>query len=1387
MAKEVGGQGQAKAQVQGAKAAAELDLRKLLAEEAEMVAAEQAEAVVALAEVAAEEVTESSEVQAATVAADAAGIEIAGLSASDQGAGVPTWAIVAGAAVVAGAGIALASDSDDRTVVVGGGDTSPEDNRAPVVTLTQTFNPVENSGDLLVATGFATDPDGNLSRVELRGTDAALLVLTPEANNGFSISLREAPSVTADRPLSFSVVAIDSLGVEAVRDVTATIVNDASDDGSEFNAEVTLAAGADGAPSAPVTANSFFAPPVLFPGVGQVNTLNDEDYLLGTGNNPTLTALLGNSNTGFGTITPNLEGIETINVAFTGSGVSNSALGAAVTQLDLQDADGVSNAINITRISDGVTTATIDNISEVPTDLSISNSGQVNQNVNFAFTANAVSGSKDATTLTVSNVDLASVTLQQRGANPTNGVELLTLSSVGSANAIDVLVAEDLQTLTINGDQDLTLGGTTPVVRTTTTPGQTEAFRYAAGLANVAGSLTTIDASALTGDLDITLMSEASAPADLGTGDSVDFTVTGGSGDDTFRLLANFDSNKDVIVGGKGQDTLQVFNNFNKGAVREVEQLDIRAGVLANTITVNSSLITDLESVLIRNEGQTKAPVTNEVASQATTVTLNNLTQVVANGITVQHSTTGNNSLANNTIVANLANAAGTNDSVGLTIVDQGDNETRGINNEPRFNVQLIAAGVENVRINDRDSESNTVDLGSNVFTGALNSDVAAHSGTLTLEGGKAGQFLNLDATANAYRYDLTGGDADGGVVITGTAGNRSDIGFGAAERFTSKVIDATEHVGNIVVRVAGTSNAADSTQVIRMGSGNDTVIFDQIDPNAINVNRAGLASGHIVDGGAGRDILGIDGEGVRVAIRDTELQNVRNFEVIRFIGNGVADDNSFNLINPAAPNNAYNIRLTGTLADGFLARNGTDVELANGRTVRRVDVINDNLGRDDLFATRTVSLTQGGASIGALSTVLEPITTGGVDVGTGVNRGVTIDATSFDLNASLSYNGAEGFKNTMGIYTDTADRFIFGDTGMNIAQVIDGGRIHGGQVFVVGGGATPVRLAFETIGGVVTANRDILDIRDAAVVDIGDLTNVRNVGTIEFTNTTSAIQRSELELNNATIDRLINDAIAADAMNLEILTVRAIDGNNNAFTELELNALGVTSNAVGFNLTAGGGNDRVFIDGGVAGSNNINLDLGGGLDVVTVRGGAATDTLSINAFGDLLITSSIPGVGARAVVLNNVEAVEASLFNANATVVESALLSRATPTFIDGLGGMNPAVLSAVPGQALNFIDTAGTANNIVVTGYNAGEGDRITLLGFGDLNGVFDQATFDANVIFSVIDADVDGIVNDVSIVGTFGGVTSTIIVQDAVMVGDMVNNATDFANLVGGIFFA
>lgn len=1054
--------------------------------------------------------------------------------------------------------------------------------------------------------------------------------------------------------------------------------------------QVTLSNGTD------IESGTIFDAPLVYTpgGNDRINSLQDEDELTGTGTDNVLNATLGNANdNGATTVTPGLTNIQTVNVAFTGSGL------AAVNELDLQDATGITKAINITRISDGVLNGvTIDNISTVPLDLSITNSGQEQQGVSFFFTDAAVKGAGDETTLTLSNVQLGYIDIEE-GTNGVldNGIETINLVSKGSENKVGTIYAEDLQTLNITGDQDLRLG-VEETVRNLQTTGIIEAIHYGAALSNVAGSLTKVDASGLSGNLEYVIANELNAGLDGTSGTPVQLEVLGGSGDDVFRIhtgskIDGAANNTDKIDGGDGDDTLVLLGNnviveSKAGAnLTSIEALEIRTGHDTgnggDTVTVDADAFDALATIYVRNEGQNNTGPNGTwqpaLKGEQANVVLNDLTVAQATAVTIAHSTSGSNGLGTNLLSMNLKDASGKADSAAINIVD-------GVNLDPRFNFILSVDGnndkgvagagaVENLTINDNDTESNTV----------LLTNIAEHSGTITITGeNAAGTFLNLDATANALRKDASGSDADLQGIV--------DPAGGAAERFSGATVDASAYTGDLIVRVSNNAALPNGAQTILGGSGDDHIIFD-----ALNDTTAGLTISDKVNGGDGFDTLYIDGFNKLINIGKSEWTNVSNIEAIHLVGQSLAGTNLATVPgkNDAYGKNSYNLTLTNDL----IAANGEAV--TGGRVIH---IINDN---DPLNGYDPVS------NIATAD-----------DVTTALNRGVTIDARELNAQSSFTYDGEEG-------QFLTNDRFIMADANVNGLAVIDGGAV------LVAGFNTPTN----------TANADVFEVRNAAVVTIGDLVGVSNVGTIEFTNDQAAVQAVYLELDNATVDRMVNTSQAASATGVETLTVAAYDNPLvvGANTVLTLDGSQITNQFLNLNVTGGGGDDVITAGAGDdiinGGAGNDIIDGGAGNDQLfggtgndTINGGAGNDLINAGP-GNNVVTG---GAGADTFQFNNGDSVQAFLtsftiitdFNSSEDKIDVTVA-------VAGFGSANGAAAANL--AAANALVNFAAAEAFLVFNYN-NTGDSFLYIdtnndgayqvatdGFIQLTGVTSAAGFD------------------------------------------------------------
>ncbi|WJJ94717.1 beta strand repeat-containing protein [Neopusillimonas aromaticivorans] len=529
-----------------------------------------------------------------------------------------------------------------------------------------------------------------------------------------------------------------------------------------------------------------------------------------------------------------------------------------------------------------------------------------------------------------------------------------------------------------------------------------------------------------------------------------------------------------------------------------------------------------------------------------------------AAGISIQHSATNNNNLNQNAIVLDVADGVTT---AAVEIVE-------GVNADPRFNFSLqadsnltfnattgaITAGsldavnaVVNVTLTDSDSESNTVRL----------VDVAAHTGTLTVSGGVAGTFLNLDArSANntaegGYGYVTNGANGSATTVVAAaTVLNPAIVAAGLVQPsardaavnsvFNTVVGDqalvftniaASEQVSDLVVRLGQSNTNA------QLGSGNDTVIFAA--RAGVSAGTSGLTIQDTVAGGAGTDTIVLDGTGA-MTLGASEWTNLSGVDVIRLAGTA---------------GSTFDLRVTDQLVNQADAGN-------------RITIVNND---------------------GDLTGVAE--------------NAATINLRALSATNNVTFVGANG-DGAAAEAGRSAQTVILNDVTANGSNTLNGGdrdiitdyaSVGAGRQFAT---AAAADLAWTTnLGTNQEGNNNVLQIFNNAEVTIGDLANTSNFSTINFVNDVATAQTLNLTLDNATVDRLVDASHTATATQVETLVITATDNVAVPLATANLNVQAGTLGAqFALNVTGGAGADVI-----VAGA--------AGADVMT--GGAGADTFA--------------------------------------------------------------------------------------------------------------------------------------------------------------------------------
>lgn len=1097
--------------------------------------------------------------------------------------------------------------------------------------------------ELVAAAGANGSNDG-----AMLANKAAVGVVYATSSVGSSITQEAAiASVTAD---------------SATKDAAIAAINAVAN-------TVTLTSGNDN-----VAGYVFDAPQTYNPGGSdRINSLQDNDKLTGTGTADTLNTTIGfNADTGDTTITPVLTNVETVNVKFDNTGYN----------LDMQDSTGTT-AVNIERMNENALNGVL-NMNSIPTTLSIKSSAAQATEVNFDFTDAAAAGTTDATTLKLMGANVATVKVE---ASTAEGVETITVNSSVSANTMGKLQAEDIKTLTITGDKNLTLGSTA-VVKSVATTGIEEATLFVDGLANAAGSLTKIDASTFTGNLSLTVGGEINAEKDGTSGDNVAMSIVSGSGNDTFRIATDTISGTagyvDTIDGGEGTNTIVVSGNTTINAatsanVKNIQALEIRSGhdtaALADTITIDANAFDKLTSIYIRNEGN-DGVVTGAGASNAEsmTATLNNLTSAHANGITIAHSTTGNSTIANNTVNVNLKTSTGSSDTASITIID-------GVNTNPVFNAQIAAAAVEGVTITDSDTESNTLHITTTGRTQAGSS--------LTLKGGAASQYMNLDSTPGIAGIGAVAGTVGYGYNTDGTSGSSTTAVAAAAaiagvpttvstsqrdnavstvfngnnttelNKILSETIDASSYVGNVVVRLGDlTRSDGFKSQSITTSTGSDTFIFDNI-----GAANAGFTSADTITASTGTDTLIIDGDTSAmpttpgITHQASEWDNLKGIDVLRYANN-------------AGTTNVGNAAQVALGGDGYYAV--IDNEFVDQTDAGdRLTIINND-GRIDTSGESDLVL-----NVRALS------------------------QTNF-----VTFVGANGV-GTAGI---SSNRIIVSDASAN-------------QNMILNGGDTDVRTS--TTAGYTAGNNNVFDVYNTADVSISDLSQTSNFGRIEFHNDQATAQTLTLTLSDAVIGQMVDTSNTSTTAGGETLVITAVDGAAISNVNLDASLATSTYHTINFTGSTAGndtvrgtsGNDTIALTGG---TDTVIFNASGatnGNDTITgiTAGAGAGDVLNFEAF----LSTAATAVTTAAGVLDGVEAATTANVAANNTIVG-----------YDGGGGLTTTAIAAL------FKTTDSAGNNVFQM---ANSGKAVIIEGDDDAGATTVSVYF--------VDATLDGTVTNVT----------------------------------------
>jgi len=572
---------------------------------------------------------------------------------------------------------------------------------------------------------------------------------------------------------------VDSKDIEAFQELIQVVTDDPTTidyvkaiADSQGLVKATLTAEPDN-----VTANIIEAPMVYNPGgTDYIPSLQDEDVINGIAglDNNTLNVTLGNQNPNEGTsqtVTPTINNVQTINIEWTGN----------TNTLDLRYSDGSAKEINITKVTaDTGDFVNVQNISSPVANLSIANASSERTTATFNYKSEIL----DSTgTLNLAVSDSLLNGISQTSVD-NEGFKVLDLNVTGPVD-LNFLSITKMEEVYVSGE------GSLKIVNTQNVNNEYEQL-LAGGLQSPfspIGGISKIDLTNFQGNTEIDISSAVGkliGPANSGT--PVQGTVIGNASDNIFWARTQIVSGT-TIDGGDGQDNLIITTGgVAAGAnISNLETLELRTQGATNISVDFSSFDDKLTQVIMRDETPD---------GQATTFTLNNLTAALAeNALVLKHSVTENpDNLPENVLTPNvfvnayLADATGTNDTIKITVEND-------LNKDKVFNYSLDldgvggAGAVENVTIVDNDTESNSICL-----TAVDTNGNSEHTGTVTLTGGEAGDYFKVNTSLIASTIDASGQNSD------------------------------------LILTVGRVSDTNAISQNIKLGTGNDVLIFKNID-----------------------------------------------------------------------------------------------------------------------------------------------------------------------------------------------------------------------------------------------------------------------------------------------------------------------------------------------------------------------------------------------------------------------------------------------------------------------------------------------------------------------------------------------------------------------------
>ena len=936
--------------------------------------------------------------------------------------------------------------------------------------------------------------------------------------------------------------------------------------------------------------------------------------------------------------------------------------------------------------------------------------------------------------------------------------ETITINSLGGSNFIGTLTDTAAKVVNITGSKNLSINSMTSAV------------------------MTTLDASAMTGDLNI-----------VGNSNDVASTITGGSGNDS--LIGG--TKADVISGGAGNDQITGaagVDNLSGGAGNDTFVIATAAHfqTLATAETIDGGADNDTISFT--------ADMTLIGTDIAAIKNVENLSfaSAGANSITLSDAFFTNGAIT--TIAIKDAQT-----TAGLTVNASALTAANSVNvtaNDAAGNNDSLVGGAGNDTFNFTTVTSATALTSTDVVTGGAGTDTLAISlagvnalTDVTLTGVTNIEVITVKDSGLNLAATIQSGD---GVFVTTTTGTiQTTVG----------IVNASAMTGGGIFTFNG-SGETDSTMSITGGTGgdvltggskSDTIIGgtgtdgingrggadnlsggDGVDTFTVSVlaDFISLSAVETVSGGAGDDVLTFTAGGA-TAVNSTDLTAISSIETITFAGTGAASivltDAVFTAngaatlkitdsevtaaltVNASALTAANSVQVTanggGAISDSLVGGAGNDTFTFSTATsvtaLAAADTITGGAGTDTLTITTATNALTGFTFVTA--TALEAITmTGSKAVGSAAGNLVLGDAV-FEtvVGATINASGitAEGvFIDASGELLSTllitgsavADSFIGGEKADTINGGVGADTITGGLgADSLSGGTGADTFVYTLVTQSNSSNTD--SITDFTVGE--DKLNV----TLNYASQTTALDINATVGTARAGTALIQDDLSgARGQAVYDTTGSALYinvNNDNLLTtsdyKINVNAASTAANSI---LT---GDINFIISGG---TNADVIVAGGGADTIT--GGAGADAMTGGAGDDVfIIIGSAQAVGGNAaldLIAGGTGTDEIRLSTAT-TIAGTDILTRITAVekiTSDANAGIVSITITAASatGTAFTTIDLSGdtdaTSNNVIsVTGVTT----ISTITGSAGIDAITIGAAAVANTITGGLGVDV------------------------------------------------